>query len=38
MHILDWASLYLANIKDVDPVAIPVIDRLKAALDSFTNE
>lgn len=38
MHILDWASLYLANMKDVDPVAIPVIDRLKAALDSFTNE
>lgn len=38
MHILDWASLYLANIKNADPVAIPVIDRLKAALDSFTNE
>ncbi len=38
MHILDWASLYLADMKDVDPVAIPVIDRLKAALDSFTNE
>lgn len=35
MHILDWASLYLADIKNQDPVAIPVIDRLKAALDSF---
>jgi len=35
MHILDWASLYLADIKNQDPVAIPVIDKLKAALDSF---
>lgn len=35
MHIMDWASLYLADIKNQDPVAIPVIDRLKAALDSF---
>lgn len=35
MHILDWASLYLADMKNQDPVAIPVIDRLKAALDSF---
>jgi hypothetical protein len=32
---LDWASLYLADIKNQDPVAIPVIDKLKAALDSF---
>jgi glucose/mannose-6-phosphate isomerase len=38
MHILDWASLYLADMKDMDPVAIPVIDKLKAALDSFSNE
>lgn len=35
MHILDWASLYLADIKNQDPVGIPVIDKLKAALDSF---
>ena len=35
MHILDWTSLYLADMKNQDPVAIPVIDRLKAALDSF---
>ncbi len=35
MHILDWASLYLADMKNQDPVAIPVIDRLKAALDRF---
>lgn len=35
MHILDWASLYLADMKNQDPVAIPVIDRLKAALDNF---
>lgn len=38
MHILDWASLYLADLKDVDPVAIPVIDRLKSALEGFSNE
>jgi glucose/mannose-6-phosphate isomerase len=38
MHILDWASLYLADLNGQDPVAIPVIDKLKAALDSFTNE
>lgn len=35
MHILDWASLYLSDINNQDPVAIPVIDKLKAALDSF---
>ncbi len=38
MHILDWASLYLADLNGQDPVAIPVIDKLKAALDSFANE
>jgi glucose/mannose-6-phosphate isomerase len=38
MHILDWASLYLADINNQDAVAIPVIDKLKAALDSFSNE
>jgi glucose/mannose-6-phosphate isomerase len=38
MHILDWASLYLADLNNQDPVAIPVIDKLKAALDSFANE
>jgi len=38
LHLLDWASLYLADIKQVDPVVIPVIDRLKAALESFENE
>lgn len=29
IHLIDWASLYLSNLKDGDPVEIRVIDYLK---------
>lgn len=29
IHILDWASFYLANLKEVDPMEIEVIKNLK---------
>lgn len=32
IHLVDWASFYLAEMRQQDPVAIPVIDRLKEAL------
>lgn len=35
IHVLDWASLYLAVNKKQDPIIIPVIDYLKAELDKF---
>jgi glucose/mannose-6-phosphate isomerase len=35
IHIIDWASYYLAELKHEDPIAIPVIDHLKSELDKF---
>ena len=35
MHVIDWASLYLAELKEVDPVDIAVIDFLKGELSRF---
>lgn len=32
IHIIDWASLYLANLKDIDPVEVQVIEQLKKSL------
>jgi len=32
IHIVDWASIYLAELYDVDPVEIKVIDYLKDSL------
>ena len=29
IYLTDWASLYIANIKDIDPIEIEVIDALK---------
>ncbi len=37
MHVIDWASLYLAEIKKVDPVDIRAIDYLKGELDKIAN-
>ncbi|MBK6931033.1 MAG: hypothetical protein IPH12_09200 [Saprospirales bacterium] len=32
VHLGDWLSLYLAQIREIDPVEIRVIDYLKAEL------
>ncbi len=32
IHLIDWASIYLAELKNVDPVEIRVIDYLKSSL------
>lgn len=34
IHIIDWTSLYLANLMHVDPVEVRVIDRLKKTLNN----
>lgn len=35
IHLVDWASVYLAGIKNQDPVEIKVIDYLKDELSKF---
>lgn len=35
IHLVDWASLYLAEIKQVDPIEIVIIDYLKTELANF---
>lgn len=35
INVVDWASLYLAEIKNVDPIDIAVIDFLKSELAKF---
>ena len=35
VNIVDWASLYLSELKEVDPVEIEVIDFLKGELSRF---
>lgn len=35
IHLGDWASLYLAELTDQDPMAIAAIDHLKSALAKF---
>jgi len=35
INLVDWASLYLANLKKVDPIDIEIIDYLKAELAKF---
>lgn len=35
IHLIDWASWYLSELNDVDPIAIPVIDYLKGELGKF---
>lgn len=35
IHLLDWASLYLSQMKNEDPIAIPVIDYLKGELNKL---
>ena len=36
INIVDWASLYLSDLKNVDPIDIEVIDFLKSELANFT--
>jgi len=36
VHLVDWASFYLSEIKQVDPIEVRVIDRLKSELSSLT--
>lgn len=38
IHIIDWASYYLSEMNDVDPIAIPAITLLKSELERFANE
>lgn len=33
IHIIDWASLFLADLNEIDPVEVRVIDYLKSTLD-----
>ncbi len=35
INIVDWASLYLSDLKEVDPIDIEVIDYLKGSLAEF---
>ena len=35
IHLVDWASLYLSELKQVDPIDIAVIDFLKSELANF---
>lgn len=35
IHLVDWASFYLAQIKNVDTFEIKIIDRLKSELSNF---
>lgn len=35
IHVIDWASFYLAELKNVDPIDIAVIDTLKDTLSKF---
>ena len=35
INLVDWASLYLAELKEVDPIDIEIIDYLKAELAKF---
>jgi glucose/mannose-6-phosphate isomerase len=35
INLVDWASLYLAEIKNVDPIDIAIIDYLKSELAKF---
>ena len=35
IHLVDWASFYLAELTATDPIEIKVIDRLKGELASF---
>ena len=35
IHLTDWASCYLADLKKIDPVEVKVIDYLKAELSKF---
>lgn len=35
IHIGDWISCYLADLKGIDPVEVKVIDKLKAELSKF---
>jgi len=37
-HIVDWASVYFADLRNQDPEEIPVIIKLKSALDDMSNE
>jgi glucose/mannose-6-phosphate isomerase len=37
IHLVDWASLYLANLKPVDPMEIKCIDFLKTELAKVEN-
>ena len=35
VHIGDWISCYLADLKGIDPVEVKIIDSLKAELSTF---
>ena len=35
IHIIDWASLFLADLINIDPVEVKVIDYLKNTLDKY---
>jgi glucose/mannose-6-phosphate isomerase len=32
IHLTDWISVYLADLREMDPVEVKVIDKLKAEL------
>ena len=35
IHLVDWSSLYLSELKEVDPIDIAIIDYLKSELANF---
>jgi len=37
IHIGDWISCYIADLRGIDPVEVNVIDHLKAELSKFSN-
>lgn len=37
IHIIDWASFYLSEMLNVDPIEIKVINKLKSTLSEFKN-
>lgn len=38
IHLIDWSSFYLSEVKNVDPIEIKVIDHLKSELANFKEE
>ena len=38
IHLIDWSSFYLSEVKKVDPIEIKVIDHLKSELANFKEQ